>query len=57
MTLSQVPRRWASDVTDIAPGKTLIVPRGMAIEQEHAPRMRFLCRPQLVILDLVLEEV
>lgn len=53
VTLSQVSRQWASGVTEIAPGKTLIVSRGIGMERAYAPRMRFLCRPQLVILDLV----
>lgn len=56
MTLSKVPRSWASGVTEIAPGKTLIVSRGIGMERGNAPRMRFLCRPQLVILDLVSAE-
>ena len=53
ITLSEVPRAWASGVTEIAPGRTLVVSRGIGMEREQAPRMRFLCRPQLVILDLV----
>lgn len=52
MTLSDVPRTWASGVTEIAPGKTLIVSRGIGMERGYAPRLRFLCRPQLVIVDL-----
>lgn len=52
MTLSDVPRAWASGVTEIAPGKTLIVSRGIGMERGYAPRLRFLCRPQLVIVDL-----
>jgi predicted MPP superfamily phosphohydrolase len=53
LTLSQVPRSWASGVTTIAPGKVLVVSRGIGMERGHAPRLRFLCRPELVILDLV----
>ena len=53
VTLSQVPRSWASGVTEIEPGRTLIVSRGIGMERGNAPRMRFLCRPQLVILDLL----
>ena len=53
LTLSQVPRSWASGVTEITPGKTLVVSRGIGMERGNAPRMRFLCRPQLVILDLM----
>jgi hypothetical protein len=56
LTLSAVPRDWASGVTEISPGKTLVVSRGIGMERALAPRMRFLCRPQLVILDLVADE-
>jgi len=56
VTLSAVPRSWASGVTEIEPGKTLVVPRGIGMERGNAPRMRFLCRPQLVILELVPDE-
>ncbi|MCP4604339.1 MAG: hypothetical protein GY847_28095 [Proteobacteria bacterium] len=53
LTLSQVPRSWASGMTLIAPGRYLIVSRGIGLERGNAPRMRFLCRPELLILDLV----
>jgi predicted MPP superfamily phosphohydrolase len=52
-TLSQVPRSWASGMTPIASGRHLIVSRGIGMERMNAPRMRFLCRPELVVLDLV----
>ncbi|HEV7226187.1 MAG TPA: metallophosphoesterase [Pirellulales bacterium] len=53
MTLSLVPRRWASGTTRLEGGRTLIVSRGIGMERGFAPRLRFLCRPQLVIVDLV----
>jgi hypothetical protein len=53
LTLSQVPRSWASGLTEIEPGKMLVVSRGIGMERGLAPRLRFLCRPQLVILELV----
>ena len=53
LTLSQVPRSWASGVVTIAPGKVLVVSHGVGMERGNAPRMRFRCRPELVILDLV----
>lgn len=53
VTLSQVPRSWASGITEIEPGKTLVVSRGIGMERGNAPRMRFLCRPQLVFLEVV----
>ncbi len=56
VTLSAVPRAWASGVTEIAPGKTLIVSRGVGMERGHAPRVRFLCRPEIVVVDLVPEQ-
>lgn len=53
LTFSSVPRSWAAGLTEIAPGKNLIVSRGIGLERGHAPRLRFLCRPELVIIDLV----
>lgn len=53
ITLSDVPRAHAAGVTQLAPGKTLIVSRGIGMERYAAPRLRFLCRPQLVIIDLL----
>ena len=52
LTLSLVPRSWASGLTEISPGQYLMVSRGIGLELGFAPRMRFLCRPELVILDL-----
>ncbi|MBN2005056.1 MAG: metallophosphoesterase [Anaerolineae bacterium] len=57
LTLSAVPREWASGVTEIAPGKTLIVSNGIGLERGQAPRLRFLCRPEVIIVDLVPEVV
>ena len=51
--LSAIPRRWAAGRTDLDYGPTLIVSRGVGHERGHAPRLRFLCRPELVIVDLV----
>jgi hypothetical protein len=53
MTLSAVPRAWASGVTEIEPGKTLIVSRGVGMERHNAPRLRFLCRPEIIIVELL----
>ncbi|MGC9468175.1 MAG: metallophosphoesterase [Anaerolineae bacterium] len=51
-SLSMVPRAWASGVTEIAPGQMLVVSRGIGLERSDAPRMRFMCRPELVVIDL-----
>lgn len=53
VTLSLVPRSWAAGMTPLASGRTLIVSRGIGMERGNAPRLRFLCRPQLVVVDLV----
>jgi predicted MPP superfamily phosphohydrolase len=51
-TLSEVPRGWASGRTTLPSGATLIVSRGIGMERQEAPRLRFLCRPEVVILHL-----
>lgn len=54
LTLSRVPRRWASGRRTTLPGnRTLIVSRGIGMERGCAPRLRFLCRPELVVIDVV----
>jgi len=53
LTLSFVPREWASGATEISPGKTLVVSRGVGLERMDAPRMRFFCRPEIIVIDLV----
>jgi predicted MPP superfamily phosphohydrolase len=52
ITLSQVPRSWSSGATEIAPGKLLVVSRGIGMERGTAPRLRFLCRPELVFINI-----
>lgn len=53
ITFSQIPRAWAAGLTRLPSGPTLVVSRGIGMERGWAPRLRFLCRPQLVVLDLV----
>jgi predicted MPP superfamily phosphohydrolase len=53
MTLSQIPRRWASGLTQLSDGRQLLVSRGTGMERGLAPRLRFLCRPELSVIDLV----
>jgi len=52
ITLSAVPRAWASGVTELEPGRTLVVSRGVGMERGNAPRLRFLCRPEVVIVNV-----
>lgn len=52
ITFSRVPRAWAAGVTDLGEGRTLVVSRGIGMERGRAPRIRFLCRPEIVVLDV-----
>ena len=52
ITLAAIPRAWASGMTQITDKRTLIVSRGIGMERAEAPRIRFFCRPELVIVDV-----
>jgi predicted MPP superfamily phosphohydrolase len=52
ITLTAVPNDWASGLTEIQPGQYLLVSRGIGMERGYAPRLRFLCRPELIIINL-----
>ncbi|MEW5855697.1 MAG: metallophosphoesterase, partial [Myxococcota bacterium] len=53
VTLTRVPRAWAAGRTDMPDGRTLLVSRGLGMERVAAPRLRFLCRPELMVVDLL----
>jgi hypothetical protein len=52
LTLSRIPRSWAAGRTELPEGRTLVVSRGIGMERGPAPRLRFLCRPELVFVEL-----
>jgi predicted MPP superfamily phosphohydrolase len=52
MTNCRVPRAWAAGVTTLSHDRRLIVSRGIGMERGHAPQIRFLCRPELLVIDL-----
>jgi predicted MPP superfamily phosphohydrolase len=52
VTLSAVPSSWAAGVTALPGGRTLVVSRGAGMERGGAPRLRFLCRPEIVVIDV-----
>jgi predicted MPP superfamily phosphohydrolase len=52
ITLSAVPRSHAAGTTPLPGGRTLVVSRGIGMERHNAPRLRFLCRPEIVIIDV-----
>lgn len=52
-TLSRVPRDWGGGCwANIGSGAMLCVSRGVGMERECAPRLRFLCRPEIVFIDV-----
>lgn len=53
MTLTKVPRAWASGHTKLPWGGDLVVSRGVGLERRDAPRVRLLCRPEVVVIDVV----
>jgi len=53
ITHSRIPHSWAAGVTELSGRRLLFVSRGIGMERDYAPRMRFLCRPELAIIDLV----
>lgn len=53
LTASQVPRSWAAGITRLPTGSTLVVSRGIGMERANAPRIRFFCRPEIVLIDLI----
>jgi predicted MPP superfamily phosphohydrolase len=55
VTFSRVPRAWAAGHTQLDGDRHLVVSRGVGMERRDAPRLRFLCRPQLVFIDVVPE--
>ena len=52
MTLSELPRDWTHGRTTLPWGGDLVVSRGVGMERRDAPRVRFLCRPELVVIDV-----
>ncbi len=52
ITNSLLSRRWAAGVTQLSDDRTLVVSRGIGMERSFAPRLRFLCRPELLVLHL-----
>jgi uncharacterized protein len=50
---SSVLRAWAAGHTEIAPGRHLVVSTGIGPERGNAPRLRFFCPPEIVIIDLL----
>jgi predicted MPP superfamily phosphohydrolase len=53
ITLTEVPREQAAgSMSEIGPDKFLVVSRGIGMERKYAPRLRFWCRPELVVIHV-----
>lgn len=53
ITFSHLPRHMAAGGTfELSPGRHLDVSRGIGLERTEAPALRFLCRPELVVIEL-----
>ncbi len=48
-----IPRSWGCGKTELADGSTLIISNGVGMERGPAPRIRFWCPPQIVVVDLL----
>lgn len=53
ITFSDLPNDQAQGLTKLENGATLIVSRGIGMERVDAPRIRFLCPPEIVIIDIL----
>ena len=53
ITNSHVPREWAAGMTELLDGGRLVVSRGVGMERGNHARVRFLCRPELTVIDLI----
>ena len=49
----KLPRRWASGITHLPDGGTLIVSHGSGMQRHPAPRIRFFCRPDFWVIHIV----
>jgi len=53
ITLSAIPRAWSAGLTKLPAGNLLYVSRGIGMERGWAPPVRFNCRPELAVIDLL----
>lgn len=54
ITYSKVPRDWAGGCfLKRANGQYLLISKGIGMERAEAPRLRFFCKPEIVVVDLI----
>ncbi|MDR2642008.1 MAG: metallophosphoesterase [Planctomycetaceae bacterium] len=51
-----LPRRWSSGDHRLPNGSILIVSKGTGMERGRAPRVRFNCKPDFIVIDIVPEK-
>jgi predicted MPP superfamily phosphohydrolase len=52
LTFSAIPRSWAAGATSLPGGRWLVVSKGVGLERGRAPRLRFLCPPEIVVIHV-----
>jgi predicted MPP superfamily phosphohydrolase len=53
ITLSRFGKRYEAGMSSLAGGGLQYTNRGLGCEPTPAPRVRFLCRPEVAVFDLV----
>ncbi|NMB75832.1 MAG: hypothetical protein GYA21_11985 [Myxococcales bacterium] len=53
LTLARHGRRYQAGLYALAPGRHLYINRGLGLEPAPAPQVRFLCPPEVTLLELV----
>lgn len=53
LTFSEAPREWCGGCCVTRDDKTYMITRGVGMERERAPRLRFFCHPEIVVIDVV----
>lgn len=54
-TRDEFPLAWTRGRTDLPNGSVLIVSRGTGMERGWAPEIRFLCKPEISVIDILPE--
>jgi predicted MPP superfamily phosphohydrolase len=52
VTFSSIPRSWATGATRLSGNRWLVVSSGVGLERGPAPRLRFLCRPEIAVIHV-----
>jgi predicted MPP superfamily phosphohydrolase len=52
VTFSSVPRSWAAGATRLSGDRWLVVSSGVGLERGPAPRLRFMCSPEIAVIHV-----